>query len=88
MFSFDADWGNDAYWAPYIYDYVSKATMRERRTYNEELRLLSKPGAIADGRGDWLVGVYALDLTRPTTTSSRASTAIRSAALSATWRPI
>ncbi|HVY66558.1 MAG TPA: TonB-dependent receptor [Gammaproteobacteria bacterium] len=61
VFSFDADWGNAAYWAPYVYDYVD-ATNRERRTYNEELRVLSKPGAIAGGRGDWLVGVYALDL--------------------------
>jgi iron complex outermembrane recepter protein len=62
VFSFDADWGNAAYWAPYVYDYV-EGTDRERRTYNEELRLLSKPGAIAGGRGDWLIGVYALDLT-------------------------
>ena len=62
VFSFDADWGNAAYWAPYVYDYV-EGTNRERRTYNEELRVLSKPGAIAGGHGDWLVGVYALDLT-------------------------
>src|SRR5512143_326725 len=61
VFSFDADWGNAAYWAPYVYDYVD-GTNRERRTYNEELRLLSKPDAIAGGRGDWIVGVYALDL--------------------------
>ena len=60
-FSFDADWGNDAYWAPYGYDYVT-LNDRERRTYNQEIRVLSKPGAIAGGRGDWLVGVYALDL--------------------------
>lgn len=61
-FSFDADWGNDPYWAPYVYDYVT-VNDRERRTYNQEVRVLSKPGAIAGGRGDWLVGVYALDLT-------------------------
>ncbi|HUL82392.1 MAG TPA: TonB-dependent receptor [Gammaproteobacteria bacterium] len=60
-FSFDADWGNDAYWAPYTYDYIT-TNVRERRTYNQEVRVLSKPGAIANGRGDWLVGVYALDL--------------------------
>ena len=60
-FSFDADWGNDAYWAPYTYDFVS-SNVRDRRTYNEEVRVLSKPGAIANGRGDWLVGVYALNL--------------------------
>jgi len=60
-FSFDADWGNDAYWAPYVYDYIT-TNDRERRTYNQEVRVLSKPGAIVGGRGDWLVGVYALDL--------------------------
>jgi outer membrane receptor protein involved in Fe transport len=59
-FSFDADWGNDAYWAPFVYDFIT-TNDRERRTYNQEVRVLSKPGAIA-GRGDWLVGVYALDL--------------------------
>jgi outer membrane receptor protein involved in Fe transport len=61
-FSFDADWGNAAYWAPFVYDYVT-VNDRERRTYNQEVRVLSKPGAIAGGRGDWLAGVYALDLT-------------------------
>ena len=61
MFSFDADWGNAAYWAPFVYDYVT-ANDRERRTLSQELRVLSKPGAIAGGRGDWLVGVYVLDL--------------------------
>jgi len=60
-FSFDADWGNDAYWAPYTYDFVS-SNVRDRRTYSQEVRVLSKPGSIANGRGDWLVGVYALDL--------------------------
>jgi outer membrane receptor protein involved in Fe transport len=60
-FSFDADWGNDAYWAPYTYDFITN-NVRDRRTYNQEVRVLSKPGAIANGRGDWLVGVYALDL--------------------------
>jgi iron complex outermembrane receptor protein len=61
VFSFDADWGNPAYWAPYVYDYVT-TNDRDRRTLSQELRLLSKPGAIADGRGDWLVGLYVLDV--------------------------
>jgi outer membrane receptor protein involved in Fe transport len=61
VFSFDADWGNLAYWAPFVYDWVT-TNNRERRTVSQELRVLSKPGAIAGGRGDWLVGVYALDL--------------------------
>jgi iron complex outermembrane receptor protein len=61
VFSFDADWGNAGYWAPYVYDYVT-TNDRERRTISQEVRVLSKPGAIAGGRGDWLVGVYVLDL--------------------------
>ena len=60
-FSFDADWGNDEFWAPVVYDYITR-NERDRRTYNQEVRLLSKPGAIARGRGEWLIGVYALDL--------------------------
>jgi outer membrane receptor protein involved in Fe transport len=60
-FSFDADWGNAGYWAPYVYDWVT-SNDRERRTLSQELRVLSKPGAIAGGRGDWLAGVYALEL--------------------------
>jgi iron complex outermembrane receptor protein len=61
VFSFDADWGNAGYWAPYVYDYVS-TNDRERRTVSQEVRVLSKPGAIAAGRGEWLAGVYVLDL--------------------------
>ena len=60
-FSFDADWGNPNLWAPVVYDFFSR-NERERRMVNQELRLLSKPGAIAGGRGEWLVGVYALEL--------------------------
>ncbi len=61
VFSFDADWGNAEYWTPFVYDYVT-ANDRERRTFSQELRVLSKPGAVAGGRGDWLAGVYVLDL--------------------------
>lgn len=60
-YSFDADWGNPEFWAPFVYDYFT-SNDRERRTYNQEVRVLSKPGAIARGRGTWLAGVYALDL--------------------------
>ena len=31
VFSFDADWGNEAYWAPYVYDYVT--TQRPRAAH-------------------------------------------------------
>jgi outer membrane receptor protein involved in Fe transport len=61
VFSFDGDWGNAAYWAPFVYDYVT-ANDRERRTASEEVRVLSQPGALLGGRGEWLAGVYVLDL--------------------------
>ena len=61
VFSFDADWGNAAYWAPFVYDWTT-TNDRERSTVSQEVRVLSRPGAIAGGRGDWLVGVYALRL--------------------------
>jgi iron complex outermembrane receptor protein len=61
VFSFDADWGNAGFWAPYVYDYVT-TNDRERRSFTQEFRVLSKPGAIANGRGEWLAGVYVLDI--------------------------
>jgi len=51
-FGFDADWGNDESWAPYIYDYTS-STDRARRTLSQEFRYVA---------GEWLVGAYALRL--------------------------
>ncbi len=51
-FSFDADWGNDASWAPFTYDYVSSSD-RTRRTASQEFRL---------GSEQWLLGLYALNL--------------------------
>ncbi len=56
-FSFDADWGNDDSWAPFVYDYISLSD-RERRTLSQEFRLASDTG----GNVDWLAGVYALRL--------------------------
>ena len=51
-FSFDADWGNDDSWAPFVYDYVS-LTDRERDTISQEFRF---------GNERWMLGVYALNL--------------------------
>jgi outer membrane receptor protein involved in Fe transport len=62
-FSFDADWGNDDFWARdrfgnSVYDYFS-STERDRDTYTQELRLASGPdGRLFGDRADWLVGVY------------------------------
>jgi outer membrane receptor protein involved in Fe transport len=61
LFSFDSDWGNPAFWAPYEYDYTSR-TDRERTTANQEIRLVSTPQGRILGAADWLVGIYVLGL--------------------------
>jgi outer membrane receptor protein involved in Fe transport len=61
VFSYDADWGNPALWAPYTYDFIQR-TGRERQTWNQELRLVSTPEGRLAGRADWVVGAYALGL--------------------------
>jgi outer membrane receptor protein involved in Fe transport len=58
LFSFDGEWGDAAYWAPYGYDYVY-SDERRRRTLSQEVRLVSGPGAeLFDSRADWVLGVY------------------------------
>ncbi|MEO0996185.1 MAG: TonB-dependent receptor [Pseudomonadota bacterium] len=56
-FDFDADWGNDEFWAPYTYDFVS-TRRRIRETASQEVRLVSQDA----GRIDWVAGLYALNL--------------------------
>ena len=57
-FGFDADWGNDPFWAPYTYDFVSN-TARRRKTVSQEIRLVSTPdGSWGAGRIAWIVGAY------------------------------
>lgn len=58
LFSFDADWGNPALWAPDVYAYTQRND-RERDSLAQELRLLSGPAGQLFGRADWLLGVYA-----------------------------
>jgi outer membrane receptor protein involved in Fe transport len=58
VYSFDGDWGNDAYWGEYApYDYFSRYA-RERSTLSQDLRLESGSG----GQVEWVAGVYALRL--------------------------
>jgi outer membrane receptor protein involved in Fe transport len=58
LFSFDGEWGDAAYWAPYGYDYVY-SDRRDRQSLGQELRLLSTPdGRLFGGRSDWVLGVY------------------------------
>ncbi len=66
VFSFDADWGSDAFWnqpqyGNSVYDYFS-STNRKRETLSQEFRLVSGPAGRLFGRFDWLVGVYGLNL--------------------------
>ena len=56
-FGFDADWGNDGSWAPFVYDFIS-TNDRSRRTLSQEFRLSDS----SDGPVDWLVGAYLLRL--------------------------
>ncbi|RPI12505.1 MAG: TonB-dependent receptor, partial [Lysobacterales bacterium] len=62
VYSFDGDWGNDAYWGEYApYDYYSRYD-RDRGTLAQDLRLVSAATAREDGYG-WLAGVYGMRLT-------------------------
>jgi iron complex outermembrane recepter protein len=58
VYSFDGDWGNEAYWGEYApYDYYSRYA-RERSTLSQDLRL---EGGAGDSL-EWVAGVYALRL--------------------------
>jgi iron complex outermembrane recepter protein len=57
-YSFDGDWGNDAYWGTYApYDYFSRFD-RDRSTLSEDVRLHGTAGESVD----WVAGVYAMRL--------------------------
>ena len=66
LFSFDADWGNSALWAPHVYTFTQH-TARERRTLSQELRLLSGPAGRLFGRADWVLGAWAQRLSEDNT---------------------
>ena len=58
VYSFDGDWGNDAYWGEFApYDYFSRYA-RERSTLSQDFRVESDLG----GAVDWVAGVYVLRL--------------------------
>jgi iron complex outermembrane receptor protein len=56
-YSYDGDWGNDAFWYPYTDDYF-EIQVRHRSTRSLELRLADN----AQHGFSWLFGVYALQL--------------------------
>ena len=59
LFSFDGEWGDEEYWAPYGYDYIY-TDLRDRDSLTQEFRLLSSPrGRLFHDRTDWVLGVYA-----------------------------
>jgi len=55
--SFDGDWGNAEFWAPYTYDFFAWSS-RDRRTGSLEVRFASEEPTQA-GDVAWLVGAYA-----------------------------
>ncbi len=61
--SFDGDWGNDDSWGEYgPYDFTSD-NQRQRKSWSQEFRFISTPeGALNNGKTDWLVGLYILDM--------------------------
>jgi iron complex outermembrane receptor protein len=65
VYSFDADWGNDAFWGSCCgyspYDYFEQ-DRRLRRTVAEDLRLIGDSDHMLFGRLRWLVGAYFLSL--------------------------
>ena len=58
VLSYDADWGNPASHAPYIYDYFSE-TLRKRKTFSQEFRFLSNLADLdINQRYEWVLGVH------------------------------
>jgi outer membrane receptor protein involved in Fe transport len=68
-YSYDADWGNDAFWAaaPYFWDPAvmgfpydfTETLLRERDSFSQDIRIISKPGGeIFGGSSAWNFGVY------------------------------
>jgi len=59
LFSYDGDWGNADFWRQYgnySYDYVY-VNPRQRRSLNQELRLLSSPdGRLFGDSTEWVLG--------------------------------
>ena len=60
-FSYDADWGNQASWLPFTYDYFSQ-TKRNRKTMSQEIRFLSSDKSNFSGSPEWIIGSYFLKL--------------------------
>ena len=76
-YSFDGDWGNNPFWAPYDpYDYFSDSD-RTRKVMAQELRLRSSDDAAYVHGEDWrwLAGAFVQRLTEDTSTVQLANNA-------------
>jgi outer membrane receptor protein involved in Fe transport len=73
-YSYDGDWGNDPFWAPYApYDYFSD-TNRTRKVFGEELRLFNDDSSYVHGESfRWLGGGFLQRLTEDTDTTEFSS---------------
>jgi len=56
-YSYDGDWGNSQFWAPYVY-VSSEVQERRRSTRNFELRVAADPSP----ERSWVIGAYGLEL--------------------------
>jgi outer membrane receptor protein involved in Fe transport len=62
LFSYDGEWGNSSFWAPYDYDYFYSDN-RKRKTHSQEFRLVStSESRLFHESTDWLVGIYTQQL--------------------------
>jgi len=67
--SFDGDWGNNTFWAPYApYDYFSDSN-RTRRSLSQELRVTREDSGYQHGEDyRWMTGLFGQRLTENTAT--------------------
>jgi outer membrane receptor protein involved in Fe transport len=68
-YSFDGDWGNNPFWAPFDpYDFFSDSN-RIRKMISQELRLSSEDSSYTHGKNSrWLIGSFLQDLREVTAT--------------------
>ena len=76
-YSFDGDWGNNPFWAPFDpYDFFSDSD-RKRTVYSQELRLKSNDRSYIHGESyRWLLGAFGQDLSEDTLTEEYADDVI------------
>ena len=77
VYSFDGDWGNDESWGIYSpYDYFERFD-RDRRTFSEDLRLVSRASVDAGADFAWLTGCTCCAPTRKSGNTTCGATFLR-----------